>query len=238
LICNLKSHKDYAEILEYREKLKNIKTDIKLIIAPSNLYLNLFKGYSFATCCQNLDLYSDLEVTGSVPIKDLVSLGVTYTLVGHYERRKYYGETDNQIISKVNAALQNKLKVIYCIGESKEELDRRVEYQVIERSIAKILNNVPNEEFKNIIIAYEPTYLIGKDTPYNIAKIKDTIIFIKKLVYDYYGENIKVVFGGNINLDNIDSLLSIPEIDGFIMATSIINPENIPKILDKMTTSL
>jgi len=234
LICNLKANKSYLEMLEYRDALKDIKTNINLIIAPSNLYLSLFKGNNCKICCQNLDLYSDILVTGSVPIKDLLELNVTYAIVGHYERRKFYHETMDEILIKIKNALDNNLKVIYCIGESKEELDRKVEYKVLEKNIAKVLNKVSKKDFKNIIIAYEPTYLIGHDNLYDVDRIEKTVTFIKKLVWDYYKENIDVVFGGNINTKNIDKLLNIKNLDGFIVGNASKTLDNVKKIIDKM----
>lgn len=235
LICNLKSNKTYAEMLEYREGIRQIKTDINLILAPSNIYLSLFKGSGISLCTQNLDLKENLEITGNTTIKQLKSLGVSYAIVGHYERKKYYNETERDIINKINTALKNDLKVIYCIGETKEELDRKVEYQVLERMIARVLNGIPKEEFKNVIIAYEPTYLIGTNTPHNIEKIKNMITFIKTIVRDYYGITIDVVFGGNINPNNVDFLNKIKDLDGFMLGYASLNPANISQILKKIT---
>lgn len=235
LICNLKSNKTYAEMLEYREEIRQIKTDINLILAPSNIYLSLFKGSGISLCTQNLDLKENLEITGNTTIKQLKSLGVSYAIVGHYERKKYYNETERDIINKINTALKNDLKVIYCIGETKEELDRKVEYQVLERMIARVLNGIPKEEFKNVIIAYEPTYLIGTNTPHNIEKIKSMITFIKTIVRDYYGITIDVVFGGNINPNNVDFLNNIKDLDGLMLGYASLNPANISQILEKIT---
>ena len=95
-----------------------------------------------------------------------------------------------EILKKIKDALEQEIKVIYCIGESKEEKNRRVEYQVLERQIARIFNKLSNEELKNIIIAYEPGYLIGNNTSHNIEKIASMINFIKTLVKDYYNINL------------------------------------------------
>ena len=91
-------------------------------------------------------------------------------------------------------------------------------------------------KLKNIIIAYEPGYLIGNNSTYNLAKIKEMIQFIKHLTLDYYQINVPVVFGGSINKENIDYLLNLNILDGFIICSSILNPENITKIIQKMTT--
>lgn len=235
LICNLKANKTYEEMLEYKNNLINIKnTNINLVLAPSSIYLSLFKDTNINLCIQDIALNEKLNLTGDISIEQLKSLDVKYAIIGHFERRKYYKETEYDILAKIKDALEHDLKVIYCIGESEEESMRHVEYLVLEREIARIFNKLDNEELKNIIIAYEPGYLIGNNTSHNIEKIASMINFIKTLVKDYYNINIPVVFGGSINKDNISELLSNKNIDGFIICSSILNPENITKIMTKM----
>ena len=237
LICNLKANKTYEEMLDYKEEL--IKTNLNslnFIFAPSSIYLPLFKGSSINLCIQDIALNEKLNLTGDISIHQLKSLDVKYAIIGHYERRKYYKETEYEILKKIKDALEQEIKVIYCIGESKEEKNRRVEYQVLERQIARIFNKLSNKELKNIIIAYEPGYLIGNNNTHNLAKIKEMIQFIKHLTLDYYQINVPVVFGGSINKENIDYLLNLNILDGFIICSSILNPENITKIIQKMTT--
>ena len=234
LICNLKAHKNYNEILAYKNYLNN-ESNIKLIFAPSSLYLNLFKDDNIFLCCQNIPYYEDLNLTGDITFNQLKDLNVKYIMVGHYERRKYYQENISTIIHKIKNSLKNNFQVIYCIGETKEELDRKVAYQVIEKALAQVLNHISPSDFKNIIIAYEPTYLIGTNTNYDFNHLKNMLEFIKNLVKNYYDTDIDVVFGGNITLDNITNFLNIPSLDGFIIGNASLNPSNIPLILEKMT---
>ena len=106
---------------------------------------------------------------------------------------------------------------------------------MIEKQIARVFNKLDNKDLENIIIAYEPTYLIGNNTAYDILKIRSMIIFIKKLMQDYYQINSKVIFGGNVNIDNINSLAKLNVLDGFIICSAILNPENIPIIINQIT---
>lgn len=235
LICNLKAHKTYYEMLMYKDILKTIDNqNIELILAPSAIYLSLFKDEELALCTQDLSLNNELNLTGDICIHGLKSLNVKYAIIGHHERRKYYNENEKIITTKITTALENNIKVIYCIGETLEELGRKVEYQVLEKQIAKVLNYIPKSEFKNIIIAYEPTYMIGNTTSCNIKKIAENIHFIKNLIDNYYQGKIKVVYGGNITPDNIDEFKSIKNLDGFIIGNSSLNPANIKKIIEKM----
>ena len=236
LICNLKASKTYDEMLNYKEALNRLHLhNIKFILAPSSIYLPLFKNTNIKLCVQDIALNEKLNLTGDISINQLKSLDVKYAIIGHYERRKYYKESEYEILEKIKDTLENDIKVIYCIGESAEEKERKVEYQVLERQIARIFNKLNNRDLKNIIIAYEPAYLIGKETTYDILKIRSMIIFIKKLIKDYYGINIEVVFGGSVNNNNIDYLTSINDLDGFIICSSVLNPENITRIIERIT---
>lgn len=241
LICNLKAHKTYNEIIEYKENIEKIDTkNVNLILAPSLIYLSLFKNQknkNISLATQDISLNNNLHLTGDISLDGLQSLDIKYAIIGHAERRIFYGESDYTILNKIKACLENNIKVIYCIGESLEELNRKVEYQILEKQIARIFNFIPKSEFKNIIIAYEPHYLIGENTPYNIESIEEKTSFIKKIVWDYYESKIEVVFGGNVNLENIESLQNIKNIDGFMLGTSSLNSANITKIIDKITLS-
>ena len=237
LICNLKANKTIHEILDYEKSLQEIdRKEIELIMAPQDPYLAILKSDKYSLCSQDISLYNDLRLTGDTSIDALKSIGVTYTIIGHYERRKYYKETELEIKEKINQALKENIKVIYCIGETLEEHLRKVDYQVLERQIARILNFIPNKEFKNIIIAYEPTYMIGDKQSYDFKKIESNIQFIKNIIDNYYHGEIKVVYGGSINLDNIIDFCNIKSLDGLMVSRSIQEVKNIKKIIDNMTT--
>ncbi len=221
-------------MLPYIKEISKFNSDNNLIIAPSNIYLPLFQNTNITLGTQNIDLNEDQALTGDTTIAQLKSLNVKYAIIGHYERQKYYHETEHDIIIKIKKALKNNLKVIYCIGETYEEMQRKVDYQVLERAIARVLNNIPEDEFKNIIIAYEPTYMIGGEIPLDFNKISNNIYFIKNLINNYYHKNIKVVYGGNINSDNIKKFSKISNLDGFIIGSASLNPETIKEILTNL----
>ena len=235
LICNLKAHKTYNDMLIYKDTLRDLTIqNINLILAPSAVYLPIFKSEGLKIASQDIPLEEQLKLTGDISIEQLKSLNVSYTIIGHYERRKYYHENEQIIISKIKNALKNGLQVIYCIGESFEERARKVEYQVIEKQIARIFNSIPTSEIKNIIIAYEPTYMIGKDVPLDIKHITSTINFIKNLVNDYYHSKIRVVYGGNVNPNTVKELKEIKNLDGYIIGSSSKSVESLKNIIEEM----
>ena len=237
LICNLKAHKTYEEIITYKNFLQSINyQDINLIIAPSNIYLSLFKDSSFNLCTQDIPTNNDPNITSNITINQLKSLNVTYSLIGHFERIKYFKETLNDSIIKIKNALENNLKVIFCLGETLEDINKNLEYQILGNTLTKVLNSINSKYYSNIIIAYEPTFLIGNKNTLNINKIITTIKFLKKLINDYYSKEINLVYGGNITPDNIDNFLNLPELNGFIISSSILNPTNLDQILKKLTS--
>lgn len=235
LICNLKANKTYYEMLLYKEALHDLNlNNLELILAPSACYLPIFKGETLSLCAQDLSLNEGLNLTGDISVNQLQSLNVEYVIIGHYERKKYYNETEHDIIKKIDLALKENLKVIYCIGETYEELSRKVEYQVLERAIARILNNISQDNFKNITIAYEPTYMIGGKQKLDIKKITDNINFIKNIINSYYHCDIDVVYGGNITPKNVSEFTKIKTLDGLILGASSLNPNDLKNIIDKI----
>ncbi len=235
LICNLKAHKTYDEMRLYKDILMQIRPkNTEIILAPSAPYLPVFAMTGITLSSQGININDSLKLTGDISIETLKSLNVSYAIVGHHERRKYYNETNKEILEKIILALKNNLKVIYCIGETKEELERKVEYQVLEKSIANIFNNIPKELFKNIIIAYEPAYLIERKMTLNKTKAEEMISFIKNIVTSYYHARVKVVFGGNLNPDNINKLNKIESLDGFIIGEASLDPSNIKAIINNI----
>lgn len=220
-------------MLLYKESLQNLDSgNVELILAPSICYMPLFKAEDISLGVQDININQELCLTGDVTIDQLKSLNVKYAIVGHYERRKYYDESEHNIIKKIQMALAEGLKVIYCIGETYEELLRKVEYQILERALARVLNHISVEEFKNIIIAYEPTYMIGGAKELNFEKITDNINFIKNIVNSYYHNDISVVYGGTVTPDSVKKIGKIKSLDGVILGISSENPDKIKKILE------
>ena len=105
MICNLKSYQTYEEMIKYKEYFIKIKEEnINLILAPSNIYLPLFKNDNIKLAVQDLSLNESLNLTGDIKINQLKSLNVSYAIIGHYERRKYYKETEYEILEKIKSA--------------------------------------------------------------------------------------------------------------------------------------
>ena len=149
--------------------------------------------------------------TGEISACQARQLGVTYAIVGHSERRKYNQETNEEINKKIIKGLENNLKVILCVGENQGE-DKE---NVIENQLLNALKDVNNLE--NLIIAYEPVWCIGTGiTPTN-EQIEATINFIQTIIKKKFNSNVKVLYGGSVDKDNINTLKKINNLSGFLI---------------------
>lgn len=201
------NQKNYMTIKEVKNFLDNVILSSNTIICPSNIYLPYFLNRDCKIGLQNVSL--DRPITGEVSIRQAISFGIKYIIVGHSERRNL-GET-NEIINEKIRNLKN-IGVILCIGEKENELKKKD--KVLKAQILECLKNI---DIDNVIIAYEPAWAIGTGRiPIN-EEINKTVLLIKKIVKEHYGKNIKVLYGGSVNSDNIISLNTIESVDGFLI---------------------
>ncbi len=231
IVGNIKMNMRFGEIPNYINHFKNIKNN-NLIICPSYIYIPYFLNYDFHVGSQNVCGYEDGGYTGEISAKQLHSIGVKYTIIGHSERRGKLKETDIEINKKIKSSLKANLKVILCVGETEEEKNLLKKDIVIKRQIRNALFDV--EDISNVIIAYEPVWSVCTNKlPSNEELIK-TILYIKDLIYSMYKKNIKVIYGGSINEKNIDNFKMIKELDGFLIGSASINPTQFIEIIEKI----
>ena len=229
LVCNFKNKFVKEEIIKYKNQINEIEAKkVKLVLIPSLPFLAYFDGSNYELGAQDITSFIDKTITGEVTGEQLKSIGVNYVLVGHSERRIYKNEINIDFINKINNAIENEINIIYCIGETLNDKENGNTYMVLEKQISEVLNNV---ELKNIIIAYEPVWAIGTGVTPEIKEIKETIQFIKDIVEEKYDTNFLVLYGGSINKDNIESINSIKNLDGFLIGSSSLNINQVKEIL-------
>ena len=145
----------------------------------------------------------------------LRGVGAKYTLIGHSDNRAE-GDTDEMLKDKVNYALKNKLKVVFCIGENKSEKKNKKTFSVLKKQLGKVLEKKFNQN--NIIVAYEPIWSIGTGKIPTTQELKNTTIHIKKVLNEIFKKNtLKVLYGGSVDESNIEMFKEIREIDGFLI---------------------
>ncbi len=228
IVGNLKMNLTLSEMKEYASKLD----DSGLIICPSYPYLQMFNQNGYKICAQNVSEYEDGPYTGDVSASQLKSLGVEYVLIGHSERRHVFNESQESINKKIIKSIQNNLKVIYCVGETREERDNNETFNVIKKQLTALNNNL---NLNDIIIGYEPVWAISDGvnpgiTPTN-EEIDSVNQYIKKHIKEKYNINLPILYGGSVNINNISKLKEIISHDGFLIGGASKNVDNLKEIV-------
>lgn len=225
LVLNLKMNLSKNNILRY-EKLIH---DKKVIVLPQYPYLLFFSRGSYSLGSQDVSKYAKGSYTGEVCAKGLKGLGVKYVLVGHSERKEHFNESINDFRMKIQNVVDNEMIPIYCINQTREEYDNDIELKNIENQLEAIPDYV-----KYIIVAFEPTWMIGgAEETVDIKHIEDIMIRIKSYLLER-NINHSIIYGGGINKDNVSSLKNMKCLDGFIVSSSALDEENLESIYNEI----
>ena len=231
LICNFKNKLLKDDILKYNRNLGEIETKVKLVLCPPSIYLSLFDKNGYDLGAQDISSFMDRTITGEIEANQIKSLGATYVIVGHSERRIYKHEINIDFINKINNALENNLNVIYCVGETLRDKENGSTFEILEKQISEVLNNV---EIKNIMIAYEPVWAIGTGNVPSIKEIKENIEFISNLLYEKYECKLDILYGGSVNDENIGELCSIKGLSGFLVGGASLDVNKVKGMILEM----
>lgn len=221
LIYNHKANLTKEEIIKYEKKLRKYN----VIVLPSTCFLPFFNKGKYILGSQDISEFEENNRTGEINGKSLQSLNVKYCLVGHSERRIYNKETNESLINKLNNCKKYDIIPLYCIGEKNNVSE-------LNEQIDLYLNNV---NFEKIHIIYEPVKNIGSNE-INIKEIKNNINYITSYIKEKYNIDIHLIYGGGVNINNIEQLKLIKEIDGLILSRDALDIKNLDKIY-KITNS-
>jgi triose-phosphate isomerase len=231
LVCNFKNKLLKDDILKYNKSLVDIETKVKLVLCPPSIYLDMFDKSGYELGVQDISSFMDKTITGEIEATQVKSMGAKYVIVGHSERRIYRHEINIDFINKINNAVENGLNVIYCIGETLNEKENGRTYEVLEKQISEVLNNV---EIKNIMIAYEPVWAIGTGKVPEVNEIKENIKFINDIIMENYEEKLDILYGGSVNDTNIGELCTIKGLNGFLVGGASLDPNKVKGMLIEM----
>lgn len=236
IVANLKMNMTLQDIAQYIQYINNIDFNPKqneVVICPSYIYIPyLNNNIKFKVGSQDVSINDKGSFTGEVSASQLKSEKVKYSLVGHSERRKNFGETENIINKKIRQCVNNNIKPIVCIGESKEERLMMKTEQVLRRSILDLFKDFNKEELSDVIVAYEPVWSIGTGITPTINEIEETAYYIKDLVKSAYKVDIKVLYGGSISLSDIHKFVNINNVDGYLIGGASMDAEEFSKIVE------
>ena len=193
------------------------------------------KGTNIKIGAQNVHFMESGAYTGEVSAKMLTEIGTEYVIIGHSERRQYFGETDATVNLRVKAALAAGLKVILCLGENKEERLSGITAEIVTMQVKLDLIGIEEAQLKNIIIAYEPVWAIGTGLTATPEMADETCAVIRNAVQFLYGEEaadaIQIQYGGSMNEANAKDLLAKGNIDGGLIGGASLKAEKFAAIV-------
>ena len=209
---------------ELMEKLESTELDPNtlVIVCPPFPYLEMTSDYSddsyFMVGAQNVSDQESGAYTGEVSAAMLESMEIDYCIVGHSERRAYYGETDEIVARKVDQLLKHNPRPIVCGGEVLEERESNRQFDVVKKQITDGLFHLSADEFGNVVIAYEPVWAIGTGKTATPDQAQEMHAFIRNLIAEKYGdevaENTSILYGGSCKPGNAKELFANKDVDG------------------------
>jgi triosephosphate isomerase (TIM) len=239
---NLSANDARAMIAELRKQIDplaaRLAQDRDLLVAPAAVVIpavaQALAGSSIALGAQNMHWEDSGAFTGEVSAPMLKAFGVTHVIIGHSERRHVFLETDEFVNKKVAAALKHRLVPIMCVGETLQERDASKTVEVVMRQMENGLSGIPPKAAATVVIAYEPVWAIGTGktaTPEQAQLVHGTI---REFLDDLWGAaaaaETRILYGGSVTPDNIDSLMAKPDIDGALVGGASLKPDFCAKI--------
>lgn len=206
------------------DKLEDIKLpkEVQLIVCPPFPYLEMANDYAndsyFMVGAQNVNDNESGAYTGEVSASMLESMELNYCIVGHSERRQYYGETNAGVAKKVAMLLAHNLKPIVCVGELLDEREAGRHFEVIRQQVTEGLSGITAEQMKEVVLAYEPVWAIGTGKTATPAQAQEVHAFIRSLLRELYGDqtadDTSILYGGSCKPANAKELFANPDVDG------------------------
>ena len=245
LAANWKMYKTVPQALSYFDTLEASLRDrqgfedaLELVVCPTDVALwPLFErrlSTSIRLGAQNLELGTEGALTGAVSGYLLRQAGAEFVIVGHSERRKYFGETDAIVREKMEAALKAGLSPILCVGESAEERHREETLLVIHRQVHQALGSLKPDQWGAVTIAYEPVWAIGSGLVPTPSEVERVVTAIRSDWADLQGsevqDTLRILYGGSVNDGNLLDFLDLPDVDGALIGGAALDPKNLAKM--------
>jgi triosephosphate isomerase len=236
---NPASQKEAKSLFDKVKKSKRKFKNSEVVICPPFAWLAVVSHMrnegGLLLGAQNVFFEEKGAFTGEVSCLMLKDLKVDYVILGHSERRKYFGETDEMINKKIKKSLSVKLKPIFCIGETKDEKDQNKKSEVLERQITDGLKSVTKDEMKNVAVAYEPVWAIGTGNNCSVDETMGSVLFIRKILTKLYNREVadstRILYGGSVKSENSGDYIKKSGADGLLVGGASLNPEEFVKII-------
>ncbi|MCH4895983.1 triose-phosphate isomerase [Marinilabiliaceae bacterium JC040] len=219
------------------EKLNNLNADI--IIGTPFIHLadanRSIKNDAISIAAQNCAKENNGAFTGEISAEMIKSTNTEYVILGHSERREYYFETSETLSEKVHRCLENNLKIIFCIGESLEVREANKHFNLVKEQLDSVVFKLDDEDFKNIVIAYEPIWAIGTGLTATTEQAQEMHAFIRQQIANNYSneiaENTSILYGGSCKPSNAKELFSNKDVDGGLIGGASLDADSFIKIV-------
>jgi len=239
---NWKMNNDLAQtealITDLKKQAKT--SDAEVMIAPTftNLY-NAFEALrldDIEVIAQNMHFAPNGAYTGEISAGMLKSVGVNTVILGHSERRAYFNETDDLLAKKVDAALENDIRIIFCFGEELDDRKGDRHFDIVEDQIKNALFHLSEADWSNLVLAYEPVWAIGTGETASPEQAQEMHAFIRETVEEKYNrglaQGVSILYGGSVKPDNAKEIFSNPDVDGGLIGGAALNAEDFYAIVN------
>jgi triosephosphate isomerase len=242
IAANWKMHKTVGDAVTFARELVSLCAGINdrdIAIAPpfTALYAvaEILKGSSLLLSAQNMYFRETGAFTGEISPPMLTDLGCDCVILGHSERRTFFGETDEVINKKLIAALSFGLVPVFCIGETLDERTAGKTLEIIARQLTEGLNNIPSDDIERAVIAYEPIWAIGTGQTATAEQAEEVHGYIRDMITDRFGRDtgaaVRIIYGGSVNPDNVAGLMKQPNIRGALVGGASLDVESFINIV-------
>ncbi|QEY35754.1 triose-phosphate isomerase [Caproiciproducens galactitolivorans] len=238
---NWKMNKTPAEATKLIEEIKPLVKDADCDVIVCTPYVDLSaaleatKGSNIGVGAENCHWEKSGAFTGEVSADMLASMGVQYVIIGHSERRTYFGETDVTVNKRLRAALDSGLSVILCVGESLEQREQGITEELVAMQTKIALGGVSKDDLKKVIIAYEPIWAIGTGKTATAQQANEVCSVIRETIKKLYdaasADAFTIQYGGSMNAKNAAELLDQPDVDGGLIGGASLKPADFAEIV-------
>jgi triosephosphate isomerase len=235
---NWKMYKTPTEAADFVRTLTPLVKDVHdktmLLCAPFTALQKLSDaavGTNIAVGAENLYWEDEGAFTGEVSAPMLKAVGCTYVIIGHSERRQYFGETDETVNKKLKAALKHNLLPIVCVGETLAQREKNETLKVVERQVREGTKELGTGDWENVVIAYEPVWAIGTGKTATPAQAQEVHALIRKLLPKEVAGDVRILYGGSVKPENVKELMAQPDIDGGLVGGASLKVDSYVKLV-------
>ena len=239
---NWKMNKTESETTQLIEELKkqDLKSGVEVFIAPTFVNLSaavkMTKDSSIYVSAQNMHQSASGAFTGEISSTMLLDIGVQHVILGHSERRAYFGETDELLKEKVQAALKAGMHIIFCFGEELDDRKSETHFDVVKKQLSTVLFDLDATKWQKIILAYEPVWAIGTGETASPEQAQEMHAFIRSLILENYDSScanaVSILYGGSVKPANATKIFAQTDVDGGLIGGASLQAEDFAAIVN------